>query len=74
MQTRAPHRADALVKREDDASKRRLTKKARKLMESQSQHRTIVDIISDTKSGEPLRSEVEAKEKRKREKESQSQS
>ena len=35
---------------------KRLTKKEKKLMESQSQHRTIVEIISDTKSGEPLRS------------------
>ena len=35
-------------------------------MESQSQHRTLVDIISDTKSGEPLAS-VKDEKKRKRE-------
>ena len=48
--------------------KKRLTKKEKKIMESQSQNRTLVDIISDTKSGQPLKSAKEKTEKRKREK------
>lgn len=46
---------------------KRLTKKEKKLKESQSLSRTIVDIISDTKSGEPLKGENKL-EKRKRDK------
>ena len=41
-------------------------------MEQQSEHRSIVDIISDTKSGEPLKNDkAKAAAKRKREEKAQ---
>ena len=54
------------------APKKRLTKKQKKVMEQQSEHRSIVDIISDTKSGEPLKNDkTKAAAKRKREEKAQ---